>query len=176
MNKFLQQILFVIPIAVAIVVAPVALYVKHRNAEQPIGAYLTVETTQSPAFFSKPPPPGASMEEKNYLMPEPFAANPVFGMSPSISTAMDPTAWMQIFIYMMNSYGASSHAMGAMMQMMYQMMAIPMQMTMPMYSGSTMHPHQEILANPYFPMPNVMNPKEYEEWYKKQQPTLPQDK
>lgn len=83
---------------------------------------------------------------------------------------MMSSSWNQ-YKSMMDPHTMGSNMNPAMMtQMMHQMMAIPMQMMMPMmYSGYGMNPHMGIPTYPSMSVPKVMDPMQYENWYNEQQ-------
>ncbi len=72
------------------------------------------------------------------------------------------------------------HAVGSMtnpttmMQMMHQIMAMPMQIIAPMMNGN-LRLDSHIPTDLPGTIPNVMGPKQYEEWYNKQQKKLEQN-
>ncbi len=110
-------------------------------------------------------------------MMNPHSASP-FAMCASCHEEEDIARYQKQFGPMMQSMWGSyaammdPHAMGQMMnpttmtQMMHQMMAMPMQMMMPMMG---MNPHASLPVLPNNSIPNVMDPKEYEKWYHEQQ-------
>ncbi|QMU60749.1 MAG: hypothetical protein GKR92_03185 [Gammaproteobacteria bacterium] len=149
MNNYLEDILFVAPIA-AIFAAGIGLYYINKSDEPETSASSITSVYKHPTLSGNTAAfaPDAT-KYQNYTMSEPFAAQAPFEFTPA--------AWLQMMNNMMNNT--------QMTQMMHQMAAMPTQMMAP-----------TMWVNPHAMLPNgvaaqtqqPMDPKEYKKWYEQQ--------
>ena len=158
MNKFIQQALFIIPIA-ALVIAP--LIIDHKiktpatetlNSVTP-GTYSQINRSIDSDFDA----PNV-VESKQYAMNEPFSAQDPFALTSAMHNSMNPAAWFQLMMNMTNYMQLT--------QMMQQMTAMSAFMMNP---AAWMNPHM-MMPNqyPYPVQQQPMHPEEYEKWYNEQ--------
>ncbi len=155
MKKFLQQTLFVIPIAL-LIAAP--FYLDHKKKSETESNSVSGEDIEASALS-----PGGyvyvpRISPQQYSMSEPFSFNSTMEgwCCGQMQQFIDPETWMQ----MMNP--------AMYMNIMHQMMAMPMQM-IHMYPNNSMNPHGYVMPQtPSLNMAKPMTPEEYKKWYNEQ--------
>ncbi len=157
MNKLFQQALFVIPIAV-LIATPFVMDHQNKEVESNVSssgmfALNSHSNHENDVDFDLP----HVVDNEQFAMSEPFSEHSFFIHPCNMGNPMDPAAWMNLMISMMNYMQIT--------QMMQQMTRIPAGMSNP--SAPWMNPYMKV-PNQSHSANQPLSPEEYEKWYNEQ--------